>query len=307
MKKTIIKILFMLFVISFSCALLASCTDGNNKVAYSQSYIVLSFNPELEIVSDEKGEITALYPINTDAEALLNEFDFVGLNVEKSIDMIIERAYSQGFITEETQNVVLDVTSEDRQDGFQIRQRIADKIRQRFEKRGMECNITEADVSQYSEQAQGIGRTLVETKMINRILEIDPLQDIENLKGKPIGELARLFASLVNDKAVCVELREEYKKERMAIIEQKEGFIILREEIEALKEEIANFEGTEEEKKVKEEILAAKEKELENLKNELSAQFKQVREQYQNRMREIKQHRKNILAQRKINRIRNKK
>lgn len=307
MKKTIIKILFMLFVISFSCALLASCTDGNNKVAYSQSYIVLSFNPELEIVSDEKGEITALYPINTDAEALLNEFDFVGLNVEKSIDMIIERAYSQGFITEETQNVVLDVTSEDSQDGFQIRQRIADKIRQRFEKRGMECNITEADVSQYSEQAQGIGRTLVETKMINRILEIDPLQDIENLKGKPIGELARLFASLVNDKAVCVELREEYKKERMAIIEQKEGFIILREEIEALKEEIANFEGTEEEKKVKEEILAAKEKELENLKNELSAQFKQVREQYQNRMREIKQHRKNILAQRKINRIRNKK
>lgn len=72
MKTKAMKITMLVLAVAVIAAVAVACTTTpGTEEAYAQSYVTLSINPEVEMVTDAEGVVEAVYPVNEDAEILL--------------------------------------------------------------------------------------------------------------------------------------------------------------------------------------------------------------------------------------------
>ena len=98
MMKLTVKLISLAIVAVFSLSILAACNiaapggpaaSATNPAALAgYAYVSMRINPEIELVTDENGEVVAANPINEDGEVVLCEVDMVGMSIDEAIERL---------------------------------------------------------------------------------------------------------------------------------------------------------------------------------------------------------------------------
>ena len=75
----------------------------NNLVAY----VTVDINPSLELAVDAQGKVSAVNPLNADAQGLLRGVSMVGMTVGDAVTRITQLAVDQGYLQSRRTNAVL--------------------------------------------------------------------------------------------------------------------------------------------------------------------------------------------------------
>ncbi len=73
----------------------------------ASAYVALDFNPSLELEVDKDARVIGARSYNEGGQKLLDELDLKEVDVYKAVNLIMERAASEGFIKDDKDNVVL--------------------------------------------------------------------------------------------------------------------------------------------------------------------------------------------------------
>jgi len=73
----------------------------------ASAYVALDFNPSLELEVNRDARVTSARSYNEGGQKILNELNLKDIDVYKAVDLIMERALSEGFIKNNMENVVM--------------------------------------------------------------------------------------------------------------------------------------------------------------------------------------------------------
>lgn len=300
MKTKAMKITMLVLAVAVIAAVAVACTTTpGTEEAYAQSYVTLSINPEVEMVTDAEGVVEAVYPVNEDAEILLADSELEGMTLDEAIDEILDVAEEAGYLDETTEDIEISVDTEDEGIGAQIRERVKTRVREKLQAKGLNCPVEDRDMSEYAAQASALGKSNAEVRMMARIMENDPTVTEDDLKGKTMSELATQYAHMAKNKSVNAALRQQFHTDRDALIAGNTVRTQLLADIEGLEEQLENSELTEEQIGEINAQIAEKKGLLATENAELVQQMTQLRTQYHDDMEAAKIQQKAALKERK--------
>lgn len=302
MKTKVSKIIMVLLAVTVITGLVIACvpSETGEQLAYAESYVTISINPEAELVADENGVVIGVYPVNEDAEILLSESTFEGMTIEDAVEEIVEIAEEAGYLDETTEDIEIGVVTADEELTTQIRNRIRERVQTKLNGKGLgNCELKDADMSMYAEAATRTGKSQAEAKMMARIMEIDPTATEDALKTQTMSQLANRYAGLMGNGKVNAALREEFHTQRDALIAGDAARNELLTQIQGLKEQLENAELGETERAEIQTQLEAKNGELETANQALVQEIAALRTQYQAQMTEAHNQQKTMLQTRK--------
>lgn len=302
MMKLTVKLISLAIVAVFSLSILAACNiaapgvpaaSATNPAALAgYAYVSMRINPEIELVTDEYGEVVAANPINEDGEVVLCEVDMVGMSIDEAGVAFTEAATELGYVDVESEDntVYVDVQSENPEQSEEITRKLSEKITHFFENKGIGGKVSPETLEKYADKVDAWGVSAGHAKTILRVLELYPEMTEEEVLA--LGMAARL--ALIKDYA---------KNDGLTVKQQK----LLKQEKDALKQEYAEMVDLEQQlKELKEQMddpALTKEQ-----KNELSAQCKEAEERaeelraaYREQLDTLKQaHKQNVSEQKQL-------
>lgn len=284
MKKKIYVISTIIFGIVLILSL-AACNSPTVK-AEELSYVSIKINPEVDFaVSGDT--VTAVYAANQDAEILLSDVDLTGMEVSDAVEKFVETATEAGYIDESgvENEVEIGVIGEREE---QLRNNLRERIGKYFNNKGIFGRITEETLSLYAEQATDLGISTGKTKMVLKALDINPDLDINELKDMPTNELIALCRDNIKGNGMNATLMNQFKEQRVVILEKYPEILTLKQEIETIKAQLENFEGSEEDRAALENELATKEGECKVLHESYKAEVDVAKEEFKAQKEQIK-------------------
>jgi chromosome segregation ATPase len=315
MKKMFMKLIIGALSLAMAFTVLSGC-DAFLGGGEQNSYVSLSINPAVEFIVDENNTVTAVNCVNEDAEILLSGTDLTGENIFDATETFVDLATDAGYIDVESSDneVTLDVISGDSKIENKIKDRIRQRINKFFENNGIFGRVSEETLAEFGEEVNALDIPLGHKKMILRALQEDPTLDINTLKDMPLKDIIALFKDKVKD-GLDSGLRQQFNEQKRQLQEQFRQEVILMHqqaiaeinaryanmfELEAqigtLNEQIAAFEGTDEDLAALQSQLASLTAEYNTLKAAYDAEiqaaneaFEQMREQYREKKENLEE------------------
>lgn len=299
MKKNIKKLLPLLLIAAMISVFAVGCgmIPNNSDIAEAKTYVSISINPEVEFTVDENGLVVSVNTLNSDAEILLSDIDLTGMTIEAATEKFVELATEAGYIDvdSETNNVTITVIDENAETQETITNNMEERIYRFFDNNGIFGMVSKETLEAYAEQAAELNVSVGKMKMILRAIDLNPELTLEELAAMEMRDLVKLISKRHNQEKLGYTAREEFKTDLTALKAEFATMFALGEEIATLKEQLANFSGTEEEKAELEQTIAAKEDEHDALKVEFDARKETL-------ITEAKELQSEIAAQRKAER-----
>lgn len=241
MKKNLFITLLLLLIGVFGFA----CTTAKE----SDTFMTLSINPEVGLFVDENGNVTEVIALNNDADVLLDSTDVVGEDVETATEIIVSESVDAGFINSDTEGteVVIDVEDEDEEKVKEIKEKITKSINDYFVNKGIFGKVSEDTLDKYAVDAEALGLSRGQTKMILLALELNPELTIDDVKELLMSDLVKLCHKNAKENNYGHELNAKFKTDRVALKEKYAEMFTLGDEIAVIDEKLADTTLTEEE------------------------------------------------------------
>ncbi len=93
-----------------------------------EAVIALDVNPSIELDINKTEKITAIRPLNTDAETVIGEMELKGVDLEVGINAIIGSMLKNGYITADRNSILISVDSTSAQKANAIREQLATEV-----------------------------------------------------------------------------------------------------------------------------------------------------------------------------------
>jgi hypothetical protein len=166
--------LFVFTVILFALTLLAACTESVNA---ANARITMDINPSVEIITNARGRVERVTPLNDDAQTLLFDTNFKGKVAADVVVEITDLARQYGYLKVDVENAVVVTTETD--DSAQMN-RIQAHIRSRIQAHLKQKNIpvdvvdgnagiTQADI----DHADTLGISVGKYRIIKTAMTLD--------------------------------------------------------------------------------------------------------------------------------------
>jgi chromosome segregation ATPase len=259
------------------CDMLSSYLPDEKEITTTTaSLVTLSINPKVEFTVSEDNKIEYVNPMNEDAEIILSDIDLTGMSVDEASKLFVELATDSGYIDAESEDneVTVDIITED--DEEEIEGSIKDKINNYLNNEGISCKISRETFEEYQTEADALGINVRKLKLIYKAIELNPELVKEDLVALDMNALLQLVKGHMKQYSFGV-LKDEFFAAKTVIRENYAEMFTLKTEIEALKNQLENFTGTDEEKTA-----------LENSKNEKEERFEQLKNAYENEVEALK-------------------
>jgi hypothetical protein len=306
MKKILKKTLALIFAISIFGGVFYGCGNWANT---DLSYVSIRINPELELVVNGKDIITAVNPLNEDAETLLADVLITGMPLADGAELIVKLATEAGFIDVDSDNeVFIDVVTDEDDENpnqeritkrEQIRKKLQERIDRFFDNNGIFGRVSQETLTQYLEDAQNLGVSPGKLKLIMRALDLNPDLTLNDIKDKEVKEIVQLIRDNIKDEDFAYTVRQEYKAARQQLINQYVHMFELQNQIKELRARLYDFDGTDLEKELLEQELKTKIEEHKMLKEQYEQEKRQLKERFKAQAKEVKETKKREMEQRK--------
>ena len=199
---------------------LASCT--NSEVDAGSYYVAIDINPSIEFVVDEDDNIVSYNLLNEDAEILVADLEFIGMNIDDAVEMFINLATEAGFIDVDCEDNAVLITvlgNEENNYAYSIRTRISNRVRRYFVKNYISGEILTDEFTDEDlvNQADELGVTVAKLSMALLILDTDTNEDyeLETLLDTPVKDLVEII------KLYHQESFQEFTQEQIAEFQQR--------------------------------------------------------------------------------------
>ena len=164
--------------------------------------VCMDINPSLELAVDQDDRVLEAHALNGDAEQLLADLELEGSKVTTASYAIVGALLTKGFLTDETNSLLISVTSEDAEHGLQLEEELSLKIRDYLE----QTSLTAAILSQYLSDssdaetfAQEHAVSAGKARIILDLSQADPALTIDSLLQLSTQELLLIWSSRAKD------------------------------------------------------------------------------------------------------------
>ncbi len=170
----------------------------SNNLGEPVTYVSLSVNPEIEFTVDSRNRVVSVEAINADAEQIVLNEDFIGMDIEDAAQRFTQHCIELGFITTEeepegTQNEVrITVVNADEEVENELRNKLQERLQKHFDNNGIFGKVSQETLELYAEDAVLSGRSVGHIKLIMRALEFNPQFTFYELKELPVNEVIAL-------------------------------------------------------------------------------------------------------------------
>ena len=156
-KKWSFAILSTVIVLIFIFSLFIFTTN-------SKSTVFIDINPSLSLVLNNKNIVKEAKPSNEDGIVFLEDLTLLDLSIEDAIDLIVDRAFDNGFFTPENAQISFSaITSKQR-----TKEKINNKINER-----LHSKVNNIKIIDKTSDATSYGISPDKMAIINKALELD--------------------------------------------------------------------------------------------------------------------------------------
>lgn len=194
-------ICLVLFISGLSIGRYIPREDGGLPPAAAETFVYLDVNPSIELQIDGEDKIVACIAANTDAEAILTGLKLDGVDMNTALTAIVGSMYVNGYLTEESNSILISVDSKDDAKTQALLTSISDKINNVFDKTDMECSIIAQGVSvddslkqRAEDNSISVGKMYLVDKMIESIEDYGS-DDAPTLTEMSIKELNLIYST----------------------------------------------------------------------------------------------------------------
>ncbi|MEG1613072.1 MAG: hypothetical protein RR357_02775 [Clostridia bacterium] len=280
MKKDMLRLGATAIILCMAIGTFAACANGKPNRAEAVTYVSLSINPEVEFTVSGDNKVLSVKPVNADAEVLLAETNFEGMDIEAAAEQVVSLSAEAGYIdvdANETE-VELTVINEDSNKKTKMENTLETRLNRYFDNNGIFGKVSKATLEEYGVQAAQLGVSVGHMKMILRAIDMNPTMTLEQLKAMPINELVKLIKASHGKGDLSHAIKAQLKIDKAALKVTYAELFTLDEEVTLLKAQIAAFTGAAEEKAVLESTLALKIARIVELKPLYEAELKVLME-----------------------------
>jgi hypothetical protein len=157
--------------------------------------VYLDVNPSVELRIDRKERVTACVAVNDDAEGLIGDMELVGVKLNTALSALIGAMYVQGYLTQDSNSILVSVNENDEQALNDLTQRINSV----FADSELQCSI----IAQYvprderlkdlaKEHGVSVGKMHLIEKMIDRVEDFSE-ESRKELCDMPIRDLGLIY------------------------------------------------------------------------------------------------------------------
>lgn len=163
--------LFVLSLILITTLVLAACTENVNA---ANAKITMDINPSVEIITNARGRVESVTPLNDDAETLLLDTNFEGKVALDVVVEIAELARQYGYLKANAENALVVTTEMDDEASMnRIQAEIRSRIQAHLEQKNINSDvidgnalIVQADIDAANELGISVGKyRIIKTAM----------------------------------------------------------------------------------------------------------------------------------------------
>lgn len=203
--KVATKHTFIKFVAVAACFLLVVGLFGIynfNSINTVASTISLDVNPAIEIDINKNEKVLSVEAKNEDAKKVIGNMNLEKTDLETTLNALVGSLLRNGYITAESNSVLVSVENEDELKGAKLKEKIASEINallQTKEFKGAVLSQTVNPTSELKETAEKYGITLGKVKLIKSLTEKNKQYTFEELVPLTVNELNLLANSKTNE------------------------------------------------------------------------------------------------------------
>ncbi|MBS1411817.1 MAG: hypothetical protein HPZ00_00680 [Christensenellaceae bacterium] len=162
------------------------------------SVIGLDVNPSLEISINKNERVLSVTAVNDDALNILDGMDLAGTDLKVAVNALIGSMYTNGYISENQNSVLVSVKSGSQERGEALKQELLAYVESALKDKQVEGAVVSLNIAQsdtLGQLAQSWGVSQGKATLIEAILAADPSQNAEELAKLSINELNLLAQS----------------------------------------------------------------------------------------------------------------
>ena len=162
------------------------------------SVIGLDVNPSLEISINKNERVLSVTAVNDDALNILDGMDLAGTDLKVAVNALIGSMYTNGYISENQNSVLVSVKSGSQERGEALKQELLAYVESALKDKQVEAAVVSLNIAQsdtLGQLAHSWGVSQGKATLIEAILAADPSQNAEELAKLSINELNLLAQS----------------------------------------------------------------------------------------------------------------
>lgn len=188
MKKFVKYVLVLCLMVPFAF-MFAGC--GEAKPA---NVMTMSVNPEVSFVLDANNNVVSVKYNNKDANKIYADVNFVGKDVDATVQLFIERAAISGHVDLNGDEVSIEINGEANADLDALKEQVKTKVEEVFNELGVTVEVKMEELSKQAQRTalETTAKALAPEKTENEIKEMsnDELLKLINDKQKEYKDLA---------------------------------------------------------------------------------------------------------------------
>lgn len=196
--KKFINYLLVLCLIVPCVFLLAGCKQND-----AASEMTLSVNPEVSFILNANDKVLSVKYENADASMIYADVNFVGKDVDATIQLFIERAAISGHVDLAGDEVSIQINGKSSADVEALKTKAKAKVESVFENLGVavEVNVANLSLEAQKEALKATAKVLAPEKSLKELDEMsnEELLQLINTKQKELKDLTYEQAQKVND------------------------------------------------------------------------------------------------------------
>lgn len=185
------------------------------------SYIDIDINPSVEITMNIYDRVIDVVSLNEDGRELLTKLDSIkNKGIEDGIGSILDKAEEKGYFKDETRNaVMMTVSSKNETKAAKIKEEVQQVAAKKVQTNNANAEVVVEKVNlERHDDAKKIGISPGKLMLIEKAIESNPGQKVEDLKDKPVKEILK---SIKAGKKADKEDSDEKKPDNEKTVEQK--------------------------------------------------------------------------------------
>lgn len=184
------------FVILAAAAFTAVIYTNNYTVA---STVSLDVNPGIEMELSRKDRVVSIDAANEDGRKILGDMELKGSDVEVTVNAIIGSMLKNGYLNTDANSVLVSVEAKDSEKGAALQQKLNELIKSAISSDEFDGAVISQTIEHnetLKAEAERFNITEGKARLIERLVESNPLYSFEKLAALSINELNLLAGSL---------------------------------------------------------------------------------------------------------------
>ena len=244
MKRIVaVAVCLMIFISGFSVGFFIP--NGTNTNEEAETFVYLDVNPSIELSIDKSSKIVDCIAVNEDAEEILSDLKLRGVDMNTALTAIIGSMYVNGYLTEDSNSILISVDSNDKEKENTLLTDITAKVNSVFEKSELECSIIAQSVQvdetlkkRAEDNGVSVGKMHLVDEMVSGIEELEE-KDVTDLAEMSIKELNLIYSTRPGKGEDNDPFGDNVSKGEVGgFINQKDAFSLLLESMEVEEDDV---------------------------------------------------------------------